>query len=409
MTPALITGILLPESTLSRPWFVLLATIVAFNTMIYVGLTVSKLIPWPRQMHPDQVRHMLTRFGADITGDARHSAPTSEVDPSTGDPFVDLRRDIVRRDTPQVLGLLGGTAILLALSSWWLVPELDARYDLVQVAYGTLLVVLAQASGRRPTTARALTGIWAGATTLFVGLLSIEAVAESNPLSLGLAWIVMTAYAPMLLAWRPAVISGGIMLGLTTWAALVMEGHALRYAIVGATALIATATLLRTRLVAISALADERLLVRSLASTDLVTGQLTDRGLLSILPVEAGIAQRTGAPLCLMRFSATGLQESASAYGAGYRDDVLRTIAGAIRSCVRTGDLVARWGEAEFVAIGLGSSPDADTLASRVNARIADSGVTLGKRPVTVRVATTSADPGTTTFDAMIEGTLAAR
>ena len=177
----------------------------------------------------------------------------------------------------------------------------------------------------------------------------------------------------------------------------------MQYAIVGVTALIAAGTLLRTRLVAISALADERMLIGSLASTDLVTGQLTDRGLLSILPVEAGIAQRTGTPLCLMRFTLEGLREATAAYGSGYRDDVLRTIAGAIRATVRAGDLVARWGEDEFVAIGLGGTPDAATLASRVNARVTATGVMLGKRPVTVFVSTTSADPATTTFDAMLE------
>ncbi len=407
MTNAMIAGILLPEGTLTRPWFVLLATIVAFNTMIYVGLTVSKLIPWPRQMHPAHVRRMLRRLGADDVSDATPSAPLADAEEPSGDPFEELRTHIVRRDTPQVLGLLGGTAVLLALAFWALVPELDARFDLAQVAYGTVLVVLAQASGRRPTRARTFTTMWACATTLFVGLLAVESVAEANPLSLGLAWIVMTAYASLLLSWRPAIIAGVLMLGSTTLAAYAMEEHAARYAIVGATALVAAATLLRIRLVAISALADERLLVRSLASTDLVTGQLTDRGLLSILPVEAGIAQRTGTPLCLMRFTVLGLHESTSAYGSAYRDDVLRAVASGIRTCLRAGDLVARWSDDEFVAIGLGGTPDAQTLAARVNARITATGVTLGKRPITVIVATSSADPTMTTFDAMLEGTVA--
>ena len=397
------TGILLPESTLTRPWFVLLATIVAFNTMIYVGLTVSKLIPWPRQMHPERVRHMLTRLGADISVDATPSANAAIPEESSGDPFEDLRRDIVRRDTPVVMGLLGGTAVLLALASWTLIPDRNVWLDLAQVIFGVALVIVGLATGRRPTRARTLMLLWASSTTLLVGLVSLEAVVESSVLSLGLAWIIMTAFAAMLLDWRPAIIAGAFMLASTTGAAFAMEEGAMQYAIVGVTALIAAGTLLRTRLVAISALADERMLIGSLASTDLVTGQLTDRGLLSILPVEAGIAQRTGTPLCLMRFSLEGLREATAAYGSGYRDDVLRAIAGAIRATVRAGDLVARWGEDEFVAIGLGGTPDAATLASRVNARVTATGVMLGKRPVTVFVSTTSADPATTTFDAMLE------
>jgi hypothetical protein len=56
------TGILLPQSTLTEPWFVLLSTVVAFNTIIYVGLTLSKLIPWPHQFHPSRVRGWLSRL-----------------------------------------------------------------------------------------------------------------------------------------------------------------------------------------------------------------------------------------------------------------------------------------------------------------------------------------------------------
>ena len=49
-------GILLPESVLTSNWFILMATVVAFNTIIYMGLTLSKLIPMPRQFHPERVR-----------------------------------------------------------------------------------------------------------------------------------------------------------------------------------------------------------------------------------------------------------------------------------------------------------------------------------------------------------------
>ncbi len=402
MTGAPIAGILLPQGTLAQPWFVLLATVVAFNTMIYVGLTVSKLIPWPRPVHPERVRHLLRRVGIDVT--AVPAAPVSalDIEPPLDDPFEDLRRDIVRRDTPAVLGLLGGTVLLLALASWWMVPELDVRLDLVQVAFGAVLMVLAQTTGRRPLRARTHSTMWAVSTTLLVALLSCEAVAESSPLSIGLAWIVMSAYAAMLLEWRPAIIAGLLMLASTTSAALAMEGHALRYAIIGATALVASGTLLRIRLLAIAALADERLLVRSLGSTDLITGVLSAPGLLSILPVEAGIAQRAGESLCLMHFDVVGLRESNERYGTAYGDEVLRTVAAAIRSVVRAGDLVARWQDDEFVAVGLGRSPAPGPLSERVNARVTASGVTLGKRPVTVRVATTSGDPAVRTFDDLL-------
>jgi hypothetical protein len=58
-----VAGILLPDSVLVSPWFLLLATMVAFNTIIYVGLTLAKLIPWPQQFHPSLVRDRASRLG----------------------------------------------------------------------------------------------------------------------------------------------------------------------------------------------------------------------------------------------------------------------------------------------------------------------------------------------------------
>jgi hypothetical protein len=45
---AVFTGLLFAQSAMQSPWFTFLASFVAFNTMIYVSLTVAKLIPWPK-------------------------------------------------------------------------------------------------------------------------------------------------------------------------------------------------------------------------------------------------------------------------------------------------------------------------------------------------------------------------
>lgn len=42
-------GILLPESTLTSPWFSVLAAFVAINTVMYVALAVAKILP---RAHP---------------------------------------------------------------------------------------------------------------------------------------------------------------------------------------------------------------------------------------------------------------------------------------------------------------------------------------------------------------------
>jgi hypothetical protein len=50
ITPA---GILLPESTFQEPWFFYLSAFVAFNTIVFVGLSLAKLVMWPRPRIPD--------------------------------------------------------------------------------------------------------------------------------------------------------------------------------------------------------------------------------------------------------------------------------------------------------------------------------------------------------------------
>lgn len=55
MTTDMIAGILLPDSVLRTTWFFYLAAFVAFNTIIFVGLSVAKLLLWPRPAIPADV------------------------------------------------------------------------------------------------------------------------------------------------------------------------------------------------------------------------------------------------------------------------------------------------------------------------------------------------------------------
>ncbi len=49
-------GIVLPSSVLQSPWFQLLAAFVAVNTLIYVGITLMKLVTWPERLRLDKAR-----------------------------------------------------------------------------------------------------------------------------------------------------------------------------------------------------------------------------------------------------------------------------------------------------------------------------------------------------------------
>lgn len=50
-----VAGILLPDTVLRSTWFFYLAAFVAFNTIIFVGLSLAKLLLWPQPSIPADV------------------------------------------------------------------------------------------------------------------------------------------------------------------------------------------------------------------------------------------------------------------------------------------------------------------------------------------------------------------
>ncbi len=396
-------GILLPESVLTSQWFILLATVVAFNTIIYLGLTLSKLIPWPRQLHPSRVRGWLLLLGIDVMKDTAVDDIPRPEPPESGDPYEDMRRGIARRDIPQAFGLVGALVILMALAALLAFRDSLLRFHLVELAMGVLFLLAAQVLGRRHFRARTVMWTWAMCCVLLVAMMATEAALLKTQMPLSYSLIVMTAFAPVTLAWRPTMVAGAMMLGGITAGSLLIEGNE-DYRLIAAStaALLTSATLLRLRLTAIDALSDEKARSSSLATTDPLTGALTRQGLLTLLPGMAATATRAGQPVCLMLFDVEHLATANEQYGMHYGDDVLRAVAASIHKTVRRGDLVARWGGDEFVVAGLGSRPDADQMAARIQEAVRLSGVNLGKWPTRVNASTVAGDPQATTFDALL-------
>jgi len=56
-----IAGVVFPVETLQSGWFAVLASFVAVNTIIYVALAVTKLLPAPRLRHRGRSRRAETR------------------------------------------------------------------------------------------------------------------------------------------------------------------------------------------------------------------------------------------------------------------------------------------------------------------------------------------------------------
>ncbi len=391
------TGILLPESVLTSTWFQVFALVVAFNTIIYVGLTLSKLVPWPRQFHPSRVRAWLAALGANVDEPPQPAATPGAVDI---DPYEYIRGHIARRDIPQAFGLFGILLVLVAVVSYASAADRAVLLNISEIACGVAFLLLASIVGRRPLRPRTVMWLWVIACVVVVSTLITEAAVQDSITPIAYALILMTAFPPVTLAWRPALV--GSAMALVTLVGVTLSQPALdtvRISVAGATALLVGLTLLRLRLVAVDALADERARADALATTDVLTGTLTRHGLLSLMPGLAGLAERMGEPICLMFFDVQRLEQANEQYGMRYGDDVLRAVARSISEHVRQGDLVARWGGDEFLVAGIGGRPDAQALAIRIQEAVRLTGVNLGKWPTTVRIGTSAGDPAVQTFE----------
>lgn len=401
MQPA--TGLVLPADVLTSSWFILLLTVVAFNTIIYVGLTLAKLVPMPRQIHPSRVRLWVRALGVDPDKElpVKHRRERDTL--TDADPYDDMRQRIVCRDIPLAFGITGILVIGVAATALIAFGSYGLNLHLLEMSTGVLLLILAQLFALRAFRPVTVTWSWAVASVLIVVLSVVRAAYLDSPYPLTYAYIAMTAFAPVALYWRPSIVAGLVMLlALVALTQLHQGGDDMRLIIAGVTALLVGAMLLRLRLKSVAELSQEKSLSEQLVTTDVLTGALTARGLLTVVPAIAGMAERTGEQVLLIDIRIPELAEANTKYGARYGDDVLRAAAKTIDRVVRTGDLVARWQGAEFVIAGIGSRPNADELVQRVQNALHDTGINLGKRPLRLSVGTAAGDPRETTFDQLL-------
>lgn len=173
----LLGGLVFPQEVLVSPWFLLLATVVAFNTIIYLGLTISKFVPWPRQFQPRKVRRFLHRFGA--LPDEDGAPPVSVIDTHTPtDPYDKIRTDIVRRDVPLSMALVGVAMVGISVVNFVLAPANVNPSHVAQLLLGLLFVVMALVTGRRMFRARITMWLWSMLSLIAVALTAEEAIRD---------------------------------------------------------------------------------------------------------------------------------------------------------------------------------------------------------------------------------------
>jgi diguanylate cyclase (GGDEF)-like protein len=111
---------------------------------------------------------------------------------------------------------------------------------------------------------------------------------------------------------------------------------------------------------------------RRLSLIDDATGLPNRRALFGRLAVEWRRAQRSGAPLAFVVVEVDDMREHNNSYGHLHGDAVLLAVAGALRSGLRRGDVVGRWGGDEFgIILPRASAVEALAVAERVRGLVA--------------------------------------
>ncbi len=400
-------GLVLPQSVLESTWFSLLATIVAFNTLVYIGLTLSKLVPLPKPARAATVRSWLRRFGITVDEEAAVKDLPETTWTDTSNPRELLRTTVAGRYLPTGLIALGGLTTVLSLISISLVgqqSEAATFFHLGGVVLGLAILITSQVVVRSRIGVGALQWVWLVANLAVAGTLIVDGAVAGNQTSLAYVLILLVAFPSIAMAWTPTLIGNGVVFAGVVVAAFTIPGDEdIRIVSVALIAALVGGGLLRLRLLAIDALADETVAANTLATTDPATGVLTRNGIQTLMPALAGIADRAEANVMVIYVDIDKLGEANIKYGIDYGNSVLKVVADAIRVCVRTGDLISRYSGDSFLVAGLGDKPSARDLADRIEQSVAESGTSLGRTPIRVNVGTASGNPRGSTFEGLVQ------
>jgi diguanylate cyclase (GGDEF)-like protein len=381
-------GILLPEDILNTTWFQVFAGFVAFNTIVYMGLTLSKMVVWPRQA---RLRAMATRLpgSARVNGTA---PPTADAVPEAE--TRDLRHALIRHDVPLGLAWLGGLLIVLNALVVLLEGGGSVAVHVVGVTLGVVMLAAAQVLVRTPAGVRALSIAWALAVAAIAAFAASPVVAEHDTLGMVFVLVLQASFAFALVSWRPFIATGVLTLAAVIVGVFVNDlPQPLGWVALSLAALVVGALVMRSRLAGIEAMEEAQRLTQRLATTDPLTGLLSHAGMESILPRFVGTARRSGESICAMYVAIPDLDRATRDYGRDYGNAVLGAVADAVRSTVRDGDLVSRWHANGFLVMGFGMQPDPGMLARRVQDQVSATGVDLGKWPIEVTAGTAAGSP----------------
>ena len=396
---AIRAGIVLPSDILDEPWFGTFGLFVALNTVIYLGLTAAKFVPWPAQVQPRQVRRLLPHSHEDETMPTPRKAALRALE----DPARSLRMRAARQTIPIALALVGALTTVISLIYLLLYYAAEGPIMIVPLAFGVALIALSMVMARRPIRPEFMVWAW---TILMISLIvetSWRAVTLDSAVPLGVTLIVLVFTAPIALSWPAGIVASIAGTGaIVTAGAIVSVVDTISWSFAALSAALSGLVLLYLRVIGMDRIAEERARTDALASTDPLTGTFTRTGLIALAPSIASAAEQSSDEVAAIMCEIEDLAMLNADYGFDYGGAVIAATARSFRSALPERAIVSRWEGDTFLAVMTGHCPDRDTLQRHVMDNLVTSGVALGKKPVTVTVTGASGDPRRTTLEALI-------
>lgn len=272
----------------------------------------------------------------------------------------------------------GTVAALTALYA--LVFPYDGKILLLHVAEVLLFLAGAWLVKRPATPDSAVPWILVLCTWGIVGGFLVENLLEPSTIGMVFLIIIFVAFGSFVFDVVALVVASvPMVIGTAFVASAEHPQDGPRWAIVAVSALLLGAMLRLLRLRLFDQLGEALAVNAALAIRDSLSGLLNRRGMDDRVPAVVAMAARRNEPLFVAVIDVDGLKEANDMYGHGFGDEVIVSVAAALRQVMREVDLIGRWGGDEFVVIGMGAAPEPEDMARRVRETIAQSTMDLSR------------------------------
>lgn len=272
---------------------------------------------------------------------------------------------------------IGATVILALMNvlTWSL-----GQFHPLDVVYLAAWVVATVLTVRRLVPVRVIPWMWGGLAAITAGALWVEMGTHDDLGAFGYVLVLCAVFPPLTLFWRPVLVMGAVILAFTV-IAVIVEADSPMWATLDRSdavlqtfaALLGGSVALYFRRRSLASTADTTTRLETRALTDGLTGVLNRRGIDEMGP---RLVERARGPVFALFVDINGLKKVNDTRGHDVGDEVIRSVALALRNVMRANDLIGRWGGDEFVVVGMGESPDPDVIEKRMQKVLAQLGIT---------------------------------